>query len=64
GHRFFDVMRRGGTITRDPNDPHEYAVGSGYKQSFSWDYEKIVLPISHTERLLYPELQQNPGYKD
>ncbi|HPH53132.1 MAG: RagB/SusD family nutrient uptake outer membrane protein [Bacteroidales bacterium] len=64
GHRFFDVMRRGGTITRDPSDPHEYAVGSGYKQSFSWDYEKVVLPISHTERLLYPELQQNPGYKD
>jgi len=57
-------MRRGGTITRDPKDPHEYAVGSNYKQSFSWDYEKVVLPISHNERLLYPELQQNPGYKD
>ena len=25
---------------------------------------KAVLPISSDERLIYPELQQNPGYKD
>lgn len=65
GHRFYDVMRRGGTITRDLSaDPHDYAGGSGYKTSFSWDYFKVALPISHEQRMIYPELQQNPGYKD
>ncbi len=65
GHRFFDVMRRGGTVTRDMTiDEHDYAGGSGYKTSFSWDYSRVVLPISNDERVLYPELQQNPGYKE
>lgn len=65
GHRFYDVMRRGGTITRNQaDDPHDYAGGTGYQTSFSWDYYKVVLPISHEERMIYPELIQNPGYKD
>ena len=65
GHRFFDVMRRGGTITRDMSiDEHDYAGTSAYKSSFSWDYYKVVLPISKSERSIYPELQQNPGYKE
>ena len=65
GHRFFDIMRRGGTITRDfESDPHDFAGGAGYHNSFSWDYYKVALPISHSERMIYPELQQNPGYKD
>ena len=65
GHRFFDVMRRGGTITRNmATDEHDYAGSSQYKASFSWDYEKVVLPISNNERISYPELQQNPDYKN
>ena len=65
GHRFFDVMRRGGTITRDMSiDEHDYAGTSAYKSSFSWDYYKVVLPIAKSERSIYPELQQNPGYKE
>lgn len=65
GHRFFDVMRRGGTITRNmATDEHDYAGSSQYKASFSWDYEKVVLPISNNERVSCPELQQNPGYKN
>lgn len=64
GHRFFDIMRRGGTITRNMLiDEHDYAGTSSYKASFSWDYEKVALPISSNERTIYPELQQNPGYK-
>ena len=35
-----------------------------YYVVFSWDYYKVALPISHSERMIYPELQQNPGYKD
>ncbi len=65
GHRFFDIMRRGGTITRDlSKDPHDYAGTDAYKASFSWDYYKVPLPISRNERISYPELQQNPGYKE
>lgn len=60
GHRFFDVLRRGGTITRDDTDPHEV---SGIT-SIDWNDYRCVLPISHTERVLYQELQQNPGYKE
>lgn len=64
GDRFFDVLRRGGTITRDASaDPKDYAGNPAYKTSFSWDYYKVPLPISRTERLTYPELQQNPQYK-
>lgn len=65
GHRFFDILRRGGTIVRDISyDPKDYAGGAGYQASFSWDYYKVVLPISHVERMIYPELQQNPSYKN
>jgi len=64
GHRFFDVMRRGGQFVRDPQDPHEYGAKSQYTTSLKVGETKVVLPISSTERLRYPELQQNPGYKD
>ena len=64
GHRFFDVMRRGGTITRDlVSDPHDFAGTDNYKKSFSWDYYKVALPISKTELISYEVLQQTEGYK-
>ncbi len=64
GHRFFDLMRCGEKIVRDiAADPYDYAGGAGYKAEFSWDYYKVALPISSTERLFYKELQQNLGYK-
>lgn len=34
------------------------------RQEIDWNDTRVVLPISHTERLLYPELQQNPGYDE
>jgi len=64
GHRFFDVLRTGGTITSDPNDPHEFRSGSAYTHTLKAGDTKAVLPISSDERVSYPELQQNPGYKD
>lgn len=64
GHRFFDVMRRGGKFVRDASDPHEFGAKSQYINSLSVGESKAVLPMSSTERLRYPELQQNPGYKD
>ena len=61
GHRFFDVMRTNGTIVRDQSiDEHDYAGAT--RQEITWNDHRIVLPISDTERSIYPELQQNPGY--
>ena len=61
GHRFFDVMRRGGKIVRDLNyDPRDFAG----PQEIDWNDYRVVLPISSSERTIYPELQQNPQYKD
>lgn len=63
GHRFFDVMRRGGTIVRDESiDRHDFAGNP--RQVITWDDMRVVLPISATERIIYRELQQNPGYKE
>lgn len=63
GHRFFDVMRRGGSIARSMvADPDDFAGATPY--SFSWNDYRVALPISHDERVTYTELQQNPGYKD
>ncbi len=61
GHRFFDVMRTGGTIVRDQSiDERDYAGST--RQVIDWNDHRIVLPISATEQTIYPELQQNPGY--
>ena len=64
GHRFFDVLRTGGTLTTDSNDPHEFRSGTAYLHTMKAGDTKAVLPISSDERVSYPELQQNPGYKD
>lgn len=63
GHRFFDVIRRGGKIIKDATlDDRDFAGAT--RQEIDWNDTRVVLPISHTERLLYPELAQNPGYDE
>ncbi len=63
GHRFFDVIRRGGKIIKDVTlDDRDFAGAT--RQEIDWNDTRVVLPISHTERLLYPELAQNPGYDE
>lgn len=65
GHRFFDVMRRGGSFTRNMDiDPNDFGGGSQYIHTLRVGDTKVVLPISSNERVSYPELQQNPGYKE
>jgi len=64
GHRFFDQMRTGGSIVRKDSDGYNFAVSAGCPEVINWDYFKVVLPISHTERQTYPNLQQNPGYTE
>ncbi|MEN6619569.1 MAG: RagB/SusD family nutrient uptake outer membrane protein [Rikenellaceae bacterium] len=64
GHRFFDQMRLGKSITRKDSDGYNFAVSAGCPETITWSYDRIVLPISHTERQIYPALQQNPGYTE
>ncbi|MBQ0123781.1 MAG: RagB/SusD family nutrient uptake outer membrane protein [Bacteroidales bacterium] len=65
GHRFFDVMRRGGSFTSDKTiDPHDFRGGSQYQNSLKVGDAKVALPISSDEIATYPKLQQNPGYKN
>lgn len=64
GHRFFDQMRLGKSIVRLDGDGYNFAQSAGCPGTIDWNYYKIVLPISHTERKFYPELQQNPGYTE
>ncbi|MDY0332504.1 MAG: RagB/SusD family nutrient uptake outer membrane protein [Bacteroidales bacterium] len=64
GHRFFDQMRLGKPMVRLDGDGYNFAESVGCPGSVTWDYFKVVLPISHTERKFYPELQQNPGYTE
>lgn len=62
GHRFFDQMRLGKTIVRLDGDGFNFAESIGCPGTIDWNYFKVVLPISHTQRKFYPELQQNTGY--
>ena len=64
GHRFFDQMRLGNSIIRKDSDGYNFAVSAGCPETITWDYNRIVLPISHTERQIYPNLKQNPGYTE
>ena len=65
GHRFFDVMRTGGSVTSDmAADPHDFRGSAAYQHTLKPGDTKAVMPISSDERIGYPELQQNPGYKD
>lgn len=56
GDRFFDLMRRNGTYVK--NDPH-----NPFSTVLKWSDDRVMLPISADERIIYPELEQNPGYK-
>ncbi|MBR5907200.1 MAG: RagB/SusD family nutrient uptake outer membrane protein [Bacteroidales bacterium] len=56
GDRFFDLMRRNGSYVK--NDPH-----NPFNTALTWSDDRVMLPISSDERIIYPELEQNPGYK-
>jgi len=65
GHRFFDLMRLGKTVVFDDpstkfNEP--ILAGDGRGVTVTWDFNKIILPISDYERNANPDMEQNPGY--
>lgn len=64
GHRFFDQMRLGRSVVRLDGDGYNFAESAGCPGTVDWSYYKVVLPISHTQRKFYPQLQQNPGYTE
>ena len=61
GHRMFDMIRNGKTITRTPRPLVSISSAS---KSFNWDYYKVVMPIPRSETDCNENLaeQQNPGY--
>lgn len=69
GHRFFDVLRTGGTIKRENVSVKEISSTKhlslqDYAKEFDWNMYKVVLPIPKAEIDANPNMkgQQNPGY--
>ncbi len=75
GHRFFDAIRNGKTITRTTTTYTAPSAGTGAVTvhlptimpeawSFNWDYYKVVLAIPKGEMDANENIrnQQNPGY--
>ena len=60
GHRFFDLMRLGKTVSRIGG--FHFAHTDGCPATFDWNYHKVVLPISDASRKIYPLCEQNPEY--
>jgi hypothetical protein len=56
GHRFFDAIRNGGTLTRD------YEGFFGEISSIDWDYYRVVLPIPVDEINANSNMFQNDEY--
>lgn len=63
GHRFFDLMRLGKTMTRTGGF-HFATDIYGAPEAIDWNFYRVVLPISRSVRLFYTALEQNPGYGD
>jgi hypothetical protein len=64
GHRFFDMMRLGKTITRSGGFHFAHLEYQECPVSYDWNFYKVVLPISRSARLIHRMLEQNPGYSD
>ncbi len=60
GHRFFDLMRTKNSVTRSGG----FHWCTGEAVTITPTSFKVCLPMSHSQRLIYPELQQNPGYTE
>lgn len=64
GHRFFDVLRNGGTVHYTDGGVFPSLQNGGRGSTVDWDFNKIVLPIFIDELNINPNIrdQQNPGY--
>lgn len=67
GHRFFDVLRTGGTIKRETVEVKNISSTKHLSmedmvKEFDWNMYKVVLPIPKAEIDANPNIKQNPGY--
>lgn len=64
GHRYFDVLRKGGTVTFIDGGNFPNVPAGNRSNKVDWNYTRCVLPISVDELNANPALrdQQNPGY--
>ena len=62
GHRYFDILRNGGTVTYRDGAPWNDALNGGRGATVDWNYFKCVLPIAINEMNVNPNMVQNPGY--
>lgn len=64
GHRMYDVMRNGGTVTRvQLSDKAISKTKHDTKyMEYDWTFYQIVLPIPKGEMNANPNMKQNPGY--
>ncbi|CCY64633.1 susD family protein [Prevotella sp. CAG:1124] len=64
GQRYFDVLRRGETVTRytDVNNRGWHDALSEEARTFSRDSEKALPLIPQSELDVNPNMQQNPEY--
>ena len=68
GHRMYDAVRDGGTLTRKDEKVSDKKINVEHFElldgPYGWDYYKIVLPIPTREKKANPNMEQNPGYGD
>ena len=62
GHRYFDVLRVGGTVTYKDGAPWNDPLNGGRGSTVDWNYHKCILPIAINEMNVNPNMVQNPGY--
>ena len=64
GHRYFDCLRRGETITRYTSDDDQgwHQILNPEEMSFDRDYYKAISAIPQSEINANPNIKQNDGY--
>jgi len=64
GHRYFDILRVGGTVHYTDGGFWSAIPAGGRGSTVDWDFHRCVLPIGINEINANPVIanQQNPGY--
>jgi hypothetical protein len=65
GHRYFDILRNGGTVTYTDGGHWSPIIPGGRESTVDWNFYRCVLPIGVNEINANPTIrsQQNPGYQ-
>ncbi|MDR1746962.1 MAG: RagB/SusD family nutrient uptake outer membrane protein [Tannerella sp.] len=63
GHRYFDILRVGGTVHFTDGGEWSAIPDGGRTSTVDWNFYRCVLPIGINEINANPVIQQNPGYE-